>query len=120
MELSEFEEAIQKALDRIPKKFRNILGKEAIQVLAREKVPRALQQKYKGHLLFGLFAGIPYHRRSMFSIQIEPTRIELYKDSFEKAFPNRREMEEQIIRTVIHEIGHYFGFSENELRRRNF
>jgi predicted Zn-dependent protease with MMP-like domain len=55
----------------------------------------------------------------MFSIQMEPTRIELYKDSFEKAFRNQDDMEEQIVKTVIHEIGHYFGFSEKELRRRN-
>jgi predicted Zn-dependent protease with MMP-like domain len=55
----------------------------------------------------------------MFSIQMEPTRIELYKDSFEQAFKDRSEMEAQIVKTVIHEIGHYFGFSEKELRSRN-
>jgi predicted Zn-dependent protease with MMP-like domain len=55
----------------------------------------------------------------MFNIQMEPTRIELYKNSFEKAFHNQSDMEEQIVKTVIHEIGHYFGFSEKELRRRN-
>ena len=116
MELSEFEEAIQKALNKVPKKFREILKKEEISVLAREEVPPSLRNRYKGSLLFGIFAGIPYTKRSMFNIQMEPTRIELYKDSFEKAFGSRQEMEEQIVKTVIHEIGHYFGFSERELR----
>jgi predicted Zn-dependent protease with MMP-like domain len=119
MELSEFEEAIEKALNKVPKRFREILDREGIQVLARDKVPRALLERYKGGLLFGIFTGVPFNRRSVFSFQLEPTRIELYKDSFEKAFINQNEMEEQIVKTVIHEIGHYFGFSERELRRRN-
>jgi predicted Zn-dependent protease with MMP-like domain len=116
MELSEFEEAIEKALNKVPKQFREILKKEGIKVLAREEVPRALRNQYKGSILFGIFTGIPYTRRSMFNIQMEPTRIELYKDSFETAFSSRQEMEDQIAKTVIHEIGHYFGFSERELR----
>jgi predicted Zn-dependent protease with MMP-like domain len=119
MELSEFEEAIERALNKVPKKFRDILEREDIQVLARDKAPGVLQDRYKGSLLFGIFTGVPFNRRSMFNIQMEPTRIELYKDSFEKAFHNPSDMEEEIAKTVIHEIGHYFGFSEKELRRRN-
>jgi predicted Zn-dependent protease with MMP-like domain len=119
MELSEFEEAVEKALNKVPEKFREILKREDIPVLAREEVPGVLQDQYKGSLLFGIFTGVPFNRRSMFNFQTEPTRIELYKSSFEKAFKNRNEMEEQIVKTVIHEIGHYFGFSEKELRRRN-
>jgi predicted Zn-dependent protease with MMP-like domain len=120
MELNEFEEAIEKALNKVPKKFREILEREGIQVLAREDVPAALQHRYRGGLLFGIFTGVPFNHRSVFNIQFEPTRIELYKSSFEKAFSNPSEMEEQIVKTVIHEIGHYFGFSEKELRSRNF
>jgi predicted Zn-dependent protease with MMP-like domain len=95
------------------------LRRENIQVLAREEVPDVLRERYRGGLLFGIFTGVPYNRRSMFAIQMEPTRIELYKESFEIAFHNRGDMEEQIAKTVIHEIGHYFGFSEKELRLRN-
>jgi predicted Zn-dependent protease with MMP-like domain len=119
MELSEFEEVIEKALNKVPKRFREILEREGIQVLARDEVPAVFRDQYKGRLLFGIFTGIPYNRRSMFNIQMEPTRIELYKSSFEQAFNDRSEMEKQIVKTVIHEIGHYFGFSEKELRRRN-
>jgi len=121
MELSEFEESIERALNKVPKQFREILEREGIQVLAREDVPHALQERYQGGLLFGIFTGIPFNKRSMFNLQLDTTRIELYKSSFETAFRSRseQEMEEQISKTVIHEIGHYFGFSEKELRRRN-
>ncbi len=84
MELSEFEEAIEKALNKVPKRFREILTREEIQVLAREKVPSVLRDQYKGRLLFGIFTGVPYNRRSTFNIQMEPTRIELYQDSFKQ------------------------------------
>jgi predicted Zn-dependent protease with MMP-like domain len=117
MEMTEFEEAIEKALNKIPQQFRKILQKEEIKVLAREEVPHVLRNRYRGSLLFGIFSGIPYTKRSMFNLQMDPTRIELYKDSFEKAFSSREEIEEQIVKTVIHEIGHYFGFSERELRQ---
>jgi predicted Zn-dependent protease with MMP-like domain len=119
MDFKEFEEAIEKALNKVPRKFREILEKEDIQVLGREYVPDSLRQQYRGSILFGIFTGVPFNRRSMFTLQMEPTRIELYKDSFEKAFDSEREMEEQIVKTVIHEIGHYFGFSEKELRQRH-
>ena len=118
MEFSEFEDCIEKVLNKVPKKFREILEREGIQILPREKVPSMLQEQYRNRLLFGIFTGIPYTARSMFNITMEPTRIELYQDSFEKAFRNREDMEAQIVKTVIHEIGHYFGFSEKELRRR--
>jgi predicted Zn-dependent protease with MMP-like domain len=120
MEMIEFEESIEKALNKIPRKFRDILEREEIQVLAREEVPEALRERYRGGILFGIFTGVPFNRRSFFNIQMEPTRIELYKSSFEEAFKDRGEMERQIVKTVIHEIGHFFGFSEKELRNRNF
>jgi predicted Zn-dependent protease with MMP-like domain len=119
LELSEFEKAVEKALEKVPEEFRDILEREDIPVLARENVPDALQKQYKGSLLFGLFTGVSYNRLPTFNFQTEPTRIELYKESFEKAFNNPGEIEEQIVKTVIHEIGHYFGFSEKELRRYN-
>jgi predicted Zn-dependent protease with MMP-like domain len=119
MDLSEFEEAIEKALNKIPKKFRDILNREGIQILAREEVPNALRDRYRGRLLFGIFTGVPFNKRSMFNVQMEPTRIELYMTSFERAFKSQSEMEMQIVKTVIHEIGHYFGFSEKEIKLRD-
>jgi predicted Zn-dependent protease with MMP-like domain len=115
MRLSEFEEIVAKALRGVPRRFRAILEREGIPVLARNRVPGPLREKDR--LLFGLFVGVPYTERSAFDLEMEPTRIELYRESFEEAFPDRGEMEAEIVKTVIHEIGHYFGFSEQELER---
>ena len=111
-----FEKIVKDSVDSIPKKLRLVLEKENIRVLVREKVPKVLQNKFKNDLIFGVFIGVSHDKSSVFNIQQEPTRIELYKESFEKAFGNRQEMEQQIVKTVIHEIGHYFGFSEEDLQ----
>lgn len=132
MNMSEFEKIIEDATGRIPERFKVILEKENIKLLAREKVPEMLQDKFLGDpvkaveskLIFGIFIGVSYTNRSVFNIQQEPTRIELYKESFEKVFSNKSEtplkrwedMKTQIIKTVVHEIGHYFGFSELKIR----
>ena len=42
--------------------------------------------------------------------------MRLYKESFEKALGSEQALEEQIVKTVVHEIGHYFGFSEEDLQ----
>jgi len=116
MDMTEFEKIINDSVDKIPEKFKSILEKENIKLLAREKAPDVLQNKFKNGLIFGVFVGVPHTKRSVFNIQQEPTRIELYKESFEKAFGSQQDIENQIIKTVVHEIGHYFGFSEEELQ----
>ena len=114
----EFERIVKDSVDEVPERFRSVLEKENIKLLAREKVPEVLQSRFAGQnkLIFGVFVGVPHTKRSVFNIQQEPTRIELYKESFEKAFGSEQDIENQIIKTVVHEIGHYFGFSEEELQ----
>lgn len=118
MKMSEFEGLVDRAVKKMPRRFRAILKKEGIQLLARDKAPAVLQGRYRGGVVFGVFAGVSYDKRSVFNVETEPTRIELYKKSFETVFADPREMERQIVKTVIHEIGHYFGFSEKQLRSR--
>jgi len=115
MTLKEFERIIKKSVSKLPEEFKNILKKNQIKILAREKAPESVLDRYKGKIVFGIFIGVPYGR--FVNIQTEPTRIELFKDSFEKVFISEPEMKMQIIKTVIHEIGHYFGFSEEGIRK---
>lgn len=113
-----FEKIVRESSENIPEKFRKILKKENIEIIPREKVPPAVKDEFKNKIVFGIFIGIPYNNRSTFNIQSEPTRIELYKESFEKVFGDDGEIKSQIVKTVIHEISHYFGFSEKEIRNK--
>lgn len=120
--MEEFERIVQEALENIPEEFKKILKKEKIEVLPRERVPPAVKERFPNKTVFGIFIGIPLKHKTVFSIQTEPTRIELYKESFQKVFgPEVSErMKGQIGRTVIHEIAHYFGFSEREVFERGY
>ena len=93
MDMAEFEKIVEDTVSKIPEKFRAVLEKENIKLFAREKAPDVLQKKFKNNLIFGVFVGVPHTKRSVFNIQQEPTRIELYKESFEKAFGSGQEID---------------------------
>lgn len=115
MKMSEFESMVRSGLRQVPARFRAVMRKEGVKVLPRARRPAALRGER--HWTLGIFIGPAYTERSHFESRAEPVRIELYKDSFEKCFGRGKEMEKQIALTVIHEAGHYFGFSERDLQR---
>jgi predicted Zn-dependent protease with MMP-like domain len=122
MKFEEFEKVVNEILKDIPEKYRQVLRNERIEVICREYVPLGVRQQFPGKIVFGLFAGISKDKKRTFSVQSQPTRIEIYKESFERAFGKKMtgEMKEQIYRTLIHEIAHYFGFNEEEVRNRGY
>ena len=122
MEFEEFEKVVNKVLKDIPEEYRKILRDERIEVICREHVPLGVIQQFPGKIVFGLFAGISKDKKRTFSVQSQPTRIEIYKASFERVFGSQinAELKEQIYRTLVHEIAHYFGFNEEEVRFRGY
>jgi predicted Zn-dependent protease with MMP-like domain len=122
MTFEDFQNAVTSALNLIPGRFRKILKKEGIPVIAREQAPDGVKKKYLNSIVFGIFIGIPHPERSAFAWPQEPTRIEIYQESFEAIFGPEftPEVEKQIQATVIHEIAHYFGISENEIRKLGY
>jgi predicted Zn-dependent protease with MMP-like domain len=122
MEFEEFERVVKQVAGEIPEQYRGILRKERIEIFCREFVPMAVKEQFPGKIVFGLFAGISKDKRKTLSVHAQPTRIEIYKDSFENIFGieiNER-MKDRIYRTLVHEIAHYFGFNENEVRERGY
>lgn len=122
MQIEEFEELVQEALEDIPDKYRKVLREERIEILPRENAPLGIKEKFPNQTVFGIFIGTSLKRKTVFSIQTEPTRIELYKENFERVFGTKvsEAMKEQISRTVIHEIAHYWGFTEEEIHKRGY
>ncbi len=49
-------------------------------------------------------------------LPIGPDHIVLYQKNIEAVCSSEAEVREQIRRTVIHELGHYFGMDENQLK----
>lgn len=119
----EFEDVIQEALDAMPDRFLRALDNVGI---TYEDEPSAEQQdcadwgtshEGTGELL-GLYEGLPLTERGGdyggFGCDV-PDVITIFKGPHERAFATRGQMVEEIKKTVIHEIGHYFGLDEDQL-----
>ena len=49
-----------------------------------------------------------------------PDKISIYRGPLEEDFPDPRDLRSEIRITLLHEIGHYFGMDEEDLRRLGY
>lgn len=98
---------VEQALKKIPASFRRRLHNVAFVV--EPEPPRAG--------LLGLYEGRPLTRRSVSDSFAMPDRITIYQGPHERMARNRAELRRLVEETIWHEIGHYFGLSETQLRR---
>jgi predicted Zn-dependent protease with MMP-like domain len=110
LERKRFEKLVAQALERLPEVFRKKLTNVAI--LLEDSPPREPERE---GLLLGLFHGVPLTEKSAF-FATPPDRIILYQKSIEAVCSTDEEVRRQVRDTLLHELGHYFGLSEDELR----
>ena len=110
MERTKFEALVEQALNDLPRTFREKLTNVAIIV---EDLPP--EEAESEALLLGLFHGIPRTEKSVF-LSSPPDRIFLYQRNIEAVCTSEAEVRRQIRETLLHEVGHYFGLREDELR----
>jgi predicted Zn-dependent protease with MMP-like domain len=67
-------------------------------------------------LLLGIFHGVPATKKSVFDLPTGPAHIVLYQKNIEAVCSNEVEVRQQIGLTLMHELGHYFGMTEEQLR----
>src|SRR4051812_28553212 len=114
MKREHFTKLVEEVLDSLPREFRSRIRNVAVLV---EDVPpnqRSLQQP--GPLLMGLFHGVPTTKKSVFDLPTGPDYIVLYQRNIEAVCSSEVEIREQVRLTVIHELGHYFGMDEDQLK----
>jgi predicted Zn-dependent protease with MMP-like domain len=111
-----FERLVREALDTIPPGFRRRLDNVEI-VVEDAPAPEVLQELdlEPGATLFGLYQGTPLTERPWAHGNVLPDRIVLYQRPLEAACESEDEVFEEICFTLIHEAGHYFGMSEEEI-----
>lgn len=68
--------------------------------------------------LLGLYEGIPLTERSVSDTFTGPERITIFRAPLIEMCHSLRELREEIRVTIIHEMGHYFGFDEDDLEER--
>jgi predicted Zn-dependent protease with MMP-like domain len=115
MKRGHFVKLVEEALDSIPGEFRSHIRNVAVLV---EDTPPNQPSPHSGpqRLLLGLFHGVPATRKSIFDLPTGPDHIVLYQKNIEAVCSSEAEIREQIRLTVIHELGHYFGMDESQLK----
>jgi predicted Zn-dependent protease with MMP-like domain len=117
MKREHFAKVVEEALDSLPQEFRSRI--QNVAVLVDDVPPNQPSSPPPGQqrrLLLGVFHGVPTTKKSMFDLSTGPDRIVLYQKNIEAVCSTEAEVREQIRLTVIHELGHYFGLDEEQLK----
>ncbi len=118
MKREHFVKVVEEALDSLPQEFRSRIRNVAVLVedMPPNQPSNALRSGQQRRLLLGLFHGVPTTKKSIFDLPTGPDHIVLYQKNIEAVCCSEAEVREQIRLTVIHELGHYFGMDENQLK----
>lgn len=103
-----FDEMVDDALDEIPDEFlphmRNIV------ILVRDR-------NEEEPSLLGLYEGVSLITRTFDHSGFLPDAISIYKGALEEFCQTEEQLAAEVRVTVLHEVGHYFGMSEEHLHR---
>jgi predicted Zn-dependent protease with MMP-like domain len=117
----EFDDTVEKALEKIPEMFRAQLNNLAITV---EDLPsQELLQEMEmptDQTLFGIFTGIPLPERSVTEPSLYPDVVVIFREPLMAVCHSFKELEEEIGITVVHELAHYLGLSEERLEELGY
>jgi len=115
MDDEEFESLVDEAIDSIPSEFREKLENVSIFV---ENLPNIYQiNKLQGKgfrgLLLGLYEGVPHTKRGRYGVGATlPDKITIFRRPILAVARSPEHLKELVRKTVIHEIAHHFGMSE--------
>ena len=106
IEPDRFEEMVTTALDGLPEDLGRQMRNVAVTVEHDPGPPG----------LLGLYQGVPLTSRTSAYAGVLPDRITIYRQAICAICRSEGEVAEQVRRTVIHAIGHYFGIDDERLR----
>lgn len=109
-EIDRIERVARETVESLPDDFAERL--RSVPILLEPRPSRQLVETGFDPRAFGLFEG-PEHGQDDVPA---PTRIVLYTSNLLANF-QEDELEEQVETTVVHEVGHYFGLSEDDMER---
>lgn len=112
-----FQNYVDEAIETIPVNFKDKL--ENIIFIVEDYPSESdieklgLKNKYT---LLGLYSGVPYTHRNTWYGGTVPDRIILFQKNIEAVCSYESELKEKIREVMVHEVAHYFGMNEDEVR----
>lgn len=118
----EFDRAVRRAYDRIPAEIRERMENVVITVKKRPTREMLEEMGYPpDEPLLGLYDGISLQEQSFFSSPpLHPDRIFVFQEPLEELCGSMAELEREIAITVVHEVAHFLGISEERLEELGY
>lgn len=111
MKISQFEAIIHEAMQRLPDWVHQAL--DNVEVLVIDEPDQ--EQDPQGEGLLGLYAGVPLPERDSDYVGELPDVIYIFRKPHLALGLPSEELRDEITRTLIHEIAHYFGIDDAHL-----
>ena len=116
MDKKRFEALVEEAIKSLPEESIKLLKNISIivedfpsqEILDAVGAPR--------NSLLGLYHGVPFKHRGPYYGNLPPDVISIYQKPIEYICSTEKEIQARVREVVLHEVGHYFGLSENRLR----
>lgn len=106
---AEFERLVTDELDRLPDEMMN--GIENVGFVTQSRPDDGSLR------LLGLYTGVALTRRGQYGHLELPDRIVLYREPLLRISRDLDELRQNVHVTLVHEIGHYYGLDDAELKR---
>ncbi len=100
-------------MEALPAHFRELMENVIISVQAQPDPD--LLEEMEAEELFGVYLGVPLTERSFGDPYLLPDQILIFQEPLEAACESEEELQEEIRVTLVHEVGHFFGLSEDEI-----
>ncbi|MGH2777295.1 MAG: metallopeptidase family protein [Actinomycetota bacterium] len=115
MDDTTFEQLVADAIDSLPEDIARAMENVEV-VVEDEPSPDRLASLPPGYTLFGLYHGVPLTERGPNSYYgAMPDKISIYKGPLTRTYRSASRIREEVRITVIHEIAHHFGISDERL-----
>ena len=111
MNLDQFEAVVRETVDGLPEWVQNAL--DNLEILVLEEADEDLDPEAEG--LLGLYLGLPLPERGIDYAGELPDVIYIFRQPHLELGLPPHELREEVARTLIHEVAHYFGIDDDHL-----
>jgi predicted Zn-dependent protease with MMP-like domain len=112
-----FESLVAEALDSLPPDIQEKLENVEVVVESRPSLVQLQRLDLRpGHTLFGLYEGVPLTKRTSGYSMVLPDKITIFRQPIEAHCQTDEQVKQVVRRTVLHELAHHFGISDERLR----
>jgi predicted Zn-dependent protease with MMP-like domain len=118
----EFDEAVQRAFNRIPEEIRKRMDNVVLTVKKRPSREMVAEMGYPpDEPLLGLYCGTFLQEHSFFDASAQyPDTIYIFQEPLEEVCETLEELEREIEITVVHETAHFLGIDEARLEELGY